>query len=94
MARTADGSGGALDLMAAARAASADWPRLTTASTTLAAAASAGAAGAQGFLAKAAAGQRHAMGQIAHAYGAAAGTLYPRDCEIAATAPNDHGSIF
>src|SRR5690349_19739223 len=94
MARMAASSEAPRDSRTAnARAVSAAWPCRTTDSTTRDAAASAGAPGAQGVLAKAAAREGETMGEIPRCDGSAAGTLDLGDCETAPAALYHNGLL-
>src|SRR3984893_1292439 len=90
MARTAARSGA---FATEARAASAEWPHLITSSTARAAAASAGAPGAQGVLAKAPPGEGHAVRVIAYGHRPAPRPLHLRHAQTPATASYAHEVI-
>src|SRR5437660_7766909 len=77
-----------------ASAASAEWPHLITSSTARAAAASAGAPGAQGVLAKLPPGEGHTVRVIAYAEPAAPGPLHFGHPQAAATAAHAHEIIM
>src|SRR6266403_3073049 len=91
MARTAARSGA---LTREERAASAEWPHLITSSTARAAAASAGAPGAQGVLAKLPPGEGHTVRVIAYAEPAAPGPLHFGHPQAAAAAAHAHEIIM
>src|SRR6266480_4569829 len=88
MARTAARS------EAFASGASAEWPFEITSSTARAAAASAGAPGAQGVLDKLPPGQSHAMRVVAYGDPPAPRPLHLRDAQAASTASNEHEVVL
>src|SRR6202162_2361224 len=90
MARTAARSGA---FAREARAASAEWPFETTSSTARGAAASAGAPGAQGVLAKAPPGEGHTVRVIAYGHRPAPRPLHLRHAQTPATASYAHEII-
>src|SRR4029077_16570524 len=77
-----------------ARAASAEWPHLITSSTARAAAASAGAPGAQGVLAKAPPGEGHAVRVITHGHRPAPRPLHLRHAQTPPAASYAHEVIL
>src|SRR3981081_1944690 len=87
MARTAARSGA---FASGASAASAEWPFEMTSSTTRAAAASAGAPGAQGVLAKAPPGEGHAVRVVAYGDPSPPGPLHVCHAQTATTASYAH----
>src|SRR4029077_7524047 len=91
MARTAARSG---PFARPARAASAEWPDVITSSTARAAAASAGAPGAQGVLAKPPAGHDHTVRVLAPGQPSAPGPLHFGHPQAAATAAHTHEIIM
>src|SRR6516225_6711580 len=95
MARTAETSGApGVRSKPVANAASADRPRDVTASTTRAAAASAGAPGAQGVLAKTAARQHEAVREVPNADRSSSRSLNLGHRESTPAALNDHVVIL